>query len=286
MAPGTYLVNETNTTRYSFMDGIFDSTKFDDDIDTVVLNNSFSGNFTSQIFDANAIVSWNNISWVSNAIGELPNNRQLEDKSYGVDMADNEVLYHFNNQSEYNENETYLHDFSGSGHYGNVPDGKTAGYIPNGKLDGGVEFDGTSESDHRIFIKDGMTDFWDDAGNWSVVMWIYARATSGNIIGKRNDCTPWIWIGNNYRIGFSSYYGVSPAYVENVIVNKAVNLTGENKNNTIIDGGNSGDVVVISTDEVNISRFTIKNGGNFPMPAGIYISSNVKIFLSINMIYG
>jgi hypothetical protein len=47
-------------------------------------------------------------------------------------------------------------------------------------------------------------------------MWIYARSSHKNIIGKRDDCVPWIWIGNNYRIGFSSYYGVSPPYVENV----------------------------------------------------------------------
>jgi len=208
-ASGTYLVNETDIIRYSFLNGTFDSTLFDNSIDAIVLNNSFSGNFTSQVFDAYSIASWNNISWVSNAIGELPNNRQSENIPGGINMADNEVLFHFDNQSEYNENDSYLHDFSGSGHYGN----NTAVLVSNGKIGGGCEFDGVS--DHRIIIKDGM-EFWDNAENWSIVMWIYARSSQRNIISKRDDCAPWIWIGQNYRIGFSSYYGVSPPYVENV----------------------------------------------------------------------
>ena len=144
--------------------------------------------------------------------GELPNNGQ---SAGGINMADNEVLYHFNNQGEYGESGTYIHDFSGSGHYGNVPTGKSAGYVPNGKFCGAVEFDGTHISDHRIFIKDGM-EFWDNAEHWSVVMWINASATLRNIIGKVGSCTPWIWIGNNYRIGFASFYGVSPPYTEGV----------------------------------------------------------------------
>jgi len=206
---GTYLIYETNITHYSFLNGTFDSTKFDESLHAIVLNNTNSGNYTSQIFDANSTASWDNISWVSNAMGELPNDRQIEDMPGGVDMTDNEVLYHFNNQSEYNENDTFLYDFSGSDHNGE----NTALLVSNGKFDGGIEFDGVS--DHRIFIKDGM-EFWDNAENWSAVMWIYARESQRNLIGKRDNGEPWIWIGESYRIGFSNYYGVYPPYVENV----------------------------------------------------------------------
>ena len=51
-------------------------------------------------------------------------------------------------------------------------------------------------------------------------------------------------------------------YYENVIIDKAVNLVGEDKDNTTIDGGGSGIVVTTSTDWVNINGFTIQNSGN------------------------
>ncbi len=62
-------------------------------------------------------------------------------------------------------------------------------------------------------------------------------------------------------------------YQENVIVDKSINLVGEDKNNTIIDGSESGDVVNINsdTDFVNISKFTIQNSGG-EWDSGIIIS--------------
>ena len=54
----------------------------------------------------------------------------------------------------------------------------------------------------------------------------------------------------------------SGTYSENVVVNKTINLIGEDKNTTIIDGGYIGDVIHISKDWVNISGFSIKNSGN------------------------
>ncbi|UCG70291.1 MAG: right-handed parallel beta-helix repeat-containing protein [Thermoplasmata archaeon] len=46
-------------------------------------------------------------------------------------------------------------------------------------------------------------------------------------------------------------------YYENVIVNKTINLTGEDRNNTIINGGDIGDVVNVSANWVNITGFTV-----------------------------
>ena len=48
------------------------------------------------------------------------------------------------------------------------------------------------------------------------------------------------------------YAGV---YQENVVVNKSINRT-------VIDGGSFGDVLYLSADWVNISGFTIQNGGD------------------------
>jgi len=46
-------------------------------------------------------------------------------------------------------------------------------------------------------------------------------------------------------------------------VNKKIDLVGENKNTTIIDGGGTGDVINISAHRVTISGFTIRNSGDF-----------------------
>ena len=61
-------------------------------------------------------------------------------------------------------------------------------------------------------------------------------------------------------------------YYENVIVNKAVSLIGENKLTTTIDGNMTGTVVAVTTNNVAISGFTIRNGGN--IYAGISLSSS------------
>jgi parallel beta-helix repeat protein len=49
-------------------------------------------------------------------------------------------------------------------------------------------------------------------------------------------------------------------YYENVVVNKSINLIGEDKDTTIIDGNNSWWAVYVLSDSVNISMFTVRNG--------------------------
>jgi len=58
-------------------------------------------------------------------------------------------------------------------------------------------------------------------------------------------------------------------YYENVIVNKAVSLIGENRSFTIVDGGETGNVFSIIRDNVSIKGFTIKNSG--PLNTGIHL---------------
>ena len=52
-------------------------------------------------------------------------------------------------------------------------------------------------------------------------------------------------------------------YIEDVVVNKSISLIGENKENTIVYGSGNGTVIYVFADNVNISRFTIMNSGNF-----------------------
>jgi parallel beta-helix repeat protein len=61
----------------------------------------------------------------------------------------------------------------------------------------------------------------------------------------------------------------SGTYYENVVVNKIIDLIGEYKNTTIIDGGGSGSVIFVSSDEVNISGFTVQNSSPSWFDSGI-----------------
>ena len=58
-------------------------------------------------------------------------------------------------------------------------------------------------------------------------------------------------------------------YNENVVVNKTVSLTGENRETTIIDGKGIGNVVSITVYNVTVSDFKIQNSGT-EYNAGIY----------------
>jgi len=69
----------------------------------------------------------------------------------------------------------------------------------------------------------------------------------------------------------------SGTYYENVVINKTINLIGENKNTTIIDGSGVGDVIIINADSVNISGFLIKNN--------VEDSSGIRILSDYNNIF-
>jgi len=83
-------------------------------------------------------------------------------------------------------------------------------------------------------------------------------------------------------------------YYENVVINKTLNLIGEDENATIIDGGGVGDVVYVSADWVNIRGFTIRNCGaetKWPIiDAGVDLRSSYSIIsnniITNNMLYG
>jgi len=71
-----------------------------------------------------------------------------------------------------------------------------------------------------------------------------------------------IWVGEGY-------------YEENVVINKSINLVGENKDRTWIDGEMEGDAVRIIVDYVNITGFSITGGdGHNLEDAGVAILSD------------
>jgi parallel beta-helix repeat protein len=63
-------------------------------------------------------------------------------------------------------------------------------------------------------------------------------------------------------------------YYENIVIYKTINLIGESKTGTIIDGNRSGDVVNVTADHVKIKGFTIQKCGSLLYDAGIELQSN------------
>lgn len=86
-------------------------------------------------------------------------------------------------------------------------------------------------------------------------------------------------------------YVYNGKYDESLIVNKTINLIGEDRNKTIINGTSTGDVVYINVSGVVISGFTINNSGIYHWDAGIEIfnAGNCSIEnnnISLNGHYG
>ena len=65
----------------------------------------------------------------------------------------------------------------------------------------------------------------------------------------------------------------SSPYYENVVVDESINLVGEDKATTIIDGFNNDNVVNISANRVTITGFTIQNG-KWQHRSGLIVWSN------------
>jgi len=97
-------------------------------------------------------------------------------------------------------------------------------------------------------------------GNYSTIQEAIDDASDGDIVFVYDDSSP---------------------YVENVVVNKSINLIGEDKYSTAIDGDMSGDGILVTADWVNISGFTIQNCGMYE--EAIVIRSNHSTFTDNNI---
>jgi parallel beta-helix repeat protein len=108
-----------------------------------------------------------------------------------------------------------------------------------------------------------------------LLLFIEASAVSGfQIHSNHHPLTRgWLYVGGsgpgNYTSIQSAVDDASPGdtvfvyngtYYEVLVVNKTIDLIGENRDSTVIDGGWGTYVVYISSDRVTISGFTILNG--------------------------
>jgi len=90
----------------------------------------------------------------------------------------------------------------------------------------------------------------EESGNYSKIQDAINDSSDGDTVFVYNDSSP---------------------YYENIVIDKTINLIGENKETTIIDGNKVNHIVCISADYVRIRGFTLKNGNNYN---GINIYSN------------
>jgi parallel beta-helix repeat protein len=84
---------------------------------------------------------------------------------------------------------------------------------------------------------------------------------------------------NHVYNGYTIYIR-NGTYYEHVVINTTINVDGENKDTTIIDGGGTGDVVTVTVPGVTISGLTVQNSGTQTYNAGIKtlsLNSNITI---------
>ncbi|RLF32869.1 MAG: hypothetical protein DRN07_04030, partial [Thermoplasmata archaeon] len=146
---------------------------------------------------------------------------------------------------------------------------------------------------------------YDIPGNYSFFIWANdTTGASNNSAVHSFTITPpsYVWVDDDYHSSTPGWnvtrfdtiqeginavaengtvYVFNGTYYENIVVNKTVNLVGEGRNGTIIDGGGSGDVVYVSAERVNISEFTVRNGGE----GGIYLTGAHYCIISHTLVY-
>ena len=75
-------------------------------------------------------------------------------------------------------------------------------------------------------------------------------------------------------------------YSEHVVINKSIALVGENRDSTIIDGSQSGNVIyIVSTANVTIEGFTVRGSGLYPN-CGIFVDHSTYNTIMNNIVVG
>jgi parallel beta-helix repeat protein len=148
-----------------------------------------------------------------------------------------------------------------------------------------VSFDYTWEKPGLYTIRAIALDINNESGNWSKFRVLISDGKTLNVGGTEE--------GNYTKIqdaiddadegDIVFVYNDSSPYLENIVIDKSIFLIGENRDSTIINGGGSGNVVFVCSDQVNICGFTMKNGGGGSFDAGLRIESDNNTIVGNNI---
>ena len=112
---------------------------------------------------------WNSGDYVEFSLDTEANTELLGSQTVGwVNMTDNIILYHFDNESASGENSTSVYDFSGNNNNAtfNVSSGTMPTWVATGKINGSFDFNGLG--DHMNL---GDVDEMDSPTKFTVAMW-------------------------------------------------------------------------------------------------------------------
>ncbi len=185
-----------------------------------------TGHFLSQIFDANTTVTWNNISVSSEAYYGTEVGRGYGDGDVGLPSVNTTglvALYHFNNESAYNENDTHVYDFSGFGNNGTIVNDSY--YELNDKVFGASSI---TFSGNNSYVDFGSDINISGIRNFTISLWInpetWDHVRFNGIISKRDNFTmeyDWeIYYDNATR---EIRMGIGPGPAEWLFLNDDVN---------------------------------------------------------------
>ena len=158
--------------------------------------NNLTGTYTSKIFDAGGIATWNNFSWISNSCYgcELPNNSIIETGDFltFINMSENLLLLHLNENPG-----TSFADDSGNSNTATCSGSRCPTQSTNAKFNTAVNFDGNND---RINVAD-TSDLNYFGDSLTLEAWVYPdRFNNGN-----GDGFPTI-IDKDYDSQFSMYF--------------------------------------------------------------------------------
>jgi len=91
-------------------------------------------------------------------------------------------------------------------------------------------------------------------------------ATVNNLDTKVNYTTIQAAINDQETVDGHTIFVEQGTYYENVVINKSLSLIGEDRDTTIINGNGTGAVIILISQDVLLSNFTVMNAG-FQAPA-------------------
>ena len=116
---------------------------------------------------------------------------------------------------------------------------------------------------------------------------IASALNTNHSLNPKTDRGSWLYVGGsgpgNYTTIQSALDAANPGdtvfvypgtYYENIRIQKTIDVIGQNRNTTIIDGNETGTVVNVTADLVNLSGFTIRNSGQHGNPGGIAVEAS------------